>query len=544
MANPLTLTNPAYDTTGKKFGSAALNGGFGYVAGLITSLPFTVECWFSTPSAPASIQVIFGQSRTFYCGMMPSGVIQFQYGGPGGTPITVTSGVSVADGLYHHAAISVSASGGVFTVDGAVIANMTAGQVAAATAAFSVAGSEGSGGQGYLGVRAHGGEGATYMFLGEVDEAAVFSVQKYTGAFIPAAAAYAGSEANLLALWHLDGNGNDSAATSTTIVPGNLAVVYSPYGWSGGKTINAGGYFRTLFTGSSVALTFDMSAQVAPYPQIWVSIDGQAWQQFTLAASIAPAMPPATSGWGQHHLEVVVKSTSAYGVVPRWSPQAAAVILSGITLAVGATVTAPSVGARNILVFGDSITEGNYTVQIADTDGSDAALGWAYRLRHLLGAEVGVVGMSAQGLTHTGQGGVPVLGSAFNLMWSGQARSFTPTPSLIIINQGTNDGGASSGTMQAAFQAFLSALIAAVPTCPIAVLRPFGGSQAAAIQIAIVATGSPRVHYLDTTGLFNTTLSTDGLHPLGISNIASIAPGLAAKLLPLLTGVANPWSRS
>ena len=301
------------------------------------------------------------------------------------------------------------------------------------------------------------------------------------------------------------------------------------------------------FTGSSVALEFDTSAQTAPLPELWVAIDGQPPQQFTLAATITPAMPALTAAWPKHIVEVVVKSTSE--IVNRWTPQAAAVVLTSISIANGATASLPSSLGRNLLVFGDSITEGYHTVSAlgsgqTDTDGSDATLGWAYALRRLLGMEVGVVGFGGTGLLTNGQGGVPPVGQSYNQMWSGAVRSFSPAPSLVVINEGENDRTANSASFQSAFQGFLTALLGSISSCPVAVLRPFSGAQAAAIQAAIQAVGNPRLHYLDTTGLFDTTLSVDGQHPLGVANILAIGPGVASLVQPLLVGVPNRWSHA
>ena len=99
-------------------------------------------------------------------------------------------------------------------------------------------------------------------------------------------------------------------------------------------------------------------------------------------------------------------------------------------------------------------------------------------------------------------------------------------------------------TFQAAFQAFLAAVLQSVPACPVAVLRPFSGAQAVAIQAAIQAVGSPRLHYVNTTGMFDTTQSVDGQHPLGVANLSTIGPGLAGVLAPLLGGLANRWSHA
>ena len=634
MANNLTLTSASFDTTGQKFGSAALSGGFGIApGGLIASLPLAFEIEFKRSTAPGSLEVIIGQSGLGWIGMTTAGHVQFEFGT--NPPVDFTSAASAADGAWHHAAISATASGFSCYLDGVLVG--TSGS-APAGLMFQASGTA-PGAVGYLGVGNHGGS-QQFQFGGEVDEAAVWSGNRYPAAFARPTAPYAGSEAGLVALWHLDGNGVDStagptisaplvaglmaggtttvsgtfaagaptglsqvldgvtanvgsptittttgsgaaaagtwsyvlttpgagahsiqvngtgpysstgaatnfttsAAQTTTILPANAAIAYSPYTWAAGKTINPGAYLRLAFTGGSITFNFDLSAQSAPLPQLWISIDGAPPQQFTLASTISPSMPATTTGWPKHFVEVVVKSTSNF--VSRWSPQAAAVVLTGITLAGGATVSAPAVLPHNVLMYGDSITEGYHTVATGDTDGSDAALGWAYALRRLLGAEVGIVGFGGTGLLSNGQGAVPPIGQSYTQLWSGAARSFSPSPSLVIINEGENDKTAVAATFQAAFQAFLTALLTSVPGCPVAVLRPFSGAQAAAIQMAIELVGSPRLHYVDTTGLFDTTLSTDGQHPLGVANLAGIGPGVAGLVAPLLTGIVNRWSHA
>jgi lysophospholipase L1-like esterase len=98
----------------------------------------------------------------------------------------------------------------------------------------------------------------------------------------------------------------------------------------------------------------------------------------------------------------------------------------------------------NILVYGDSITEGVLALggsQKFDTDHNDASVVYSYVLGGLLGAEIGVIGFGYNALTHPGSGGVAPLGQAWNQLWDGVPRNFsTPKPDLIVLNEGTNDG--------------------------------------------------------------------------------------------------------
>ncbi len=285
----------------------------------------------------------------------------------------------------------------------------------------------------------------------------------------------------------------------------------------------------------------------APASEIWWRIDNGPLTQATVAAIVTLTIPAATLSNADvpyHLLEVIVKSTTE--TANRWnnvgSAVGTAIIFTGLTLDAGAAVLAPLAATKTILCYGDSITEGVRTLGESatnDTDRNDAGLGWAWRLGALLGAEVAVVGFGATGLSVSGSGNVPALGTAWPLLYAGQARSFTPPPDLIVINIGTNDGGANT---VAAMQGVLNGLIAACPGKPIAVLRPFNGNQAANLQAAIAGCINPAAcHWVDTTGFFNTAYGADSLslHPSGPNNLGLVAPQVAAALRPLLYSAAT-----
>ena len=341
-------------------------------------------------------------------------------------------------------------------------------------------------------------------------------------------------------------------APGITLRPDDAALLYTPYTWNlqpaAATAAAPGAGFRCLYTGSHSRLNFNVDAMVSPASQIWWRIDNGPWTQDSLAATIACTVPPATAAnpdVAYHLLDVIVKSMTE--TQNRWNPGASTrVIFTGLTLAPGATAAAPLAAPLNLLIYGDSLTEGVRTLgetAADDTDRNDASLGWAHRLGSLLGAEVGLAGFGAQGLTTAGSGNVPALGASWNLLYAGAPRSFAPAPDLVILNIGTNDGSAdTSGAMTA----LLNALIAACPATPIAVLRPFNGSQAANLQAAIAACTAPaRCHDIPTAGMFAPGYGADSiaLHPSGPNNIARIAPRLAAALRPLLGAASPPWFR-
>lgn len=206
--------------------------------------------------------------------------------------------------------------------------------------------------------------------------------------------------------------------------------------------------------------------------------------------------------------------------------------LTGIALATsGDTVSAVEVQPTYDIYFGDSITEGVRTLAMngtADRDRNSAAVGWVPSLARLLGGEFCCVGFGATGFNAGGSGGVPKLASSWASLWSGQARSFATPPRRAIIMMGTND----SASVTTEATAVLNGMLSAMSGTRIYVLRPFNGTaRAAELQAAIAACSNPsRVTYIDTAGFWASADSSDALHPYGYTNIAQIAPRIAAAI--------------
>jgi hypothetical protein len=230
----------------------------------------------------------------------------------------------------------------------------------------------------------------------------------------------------------------------------------------------------------------------------------------------------------------------------RWSPQAAALVLTGIVLDAGSTLSAMTAKPMRGLVFGDSITEGVRTMDGSytnDMDRANSRIDWAYQAGLLLGAELGIVGFGSQGWTNVGSAGVPAFKDAYNLLYSGVARSFTPAPDFIAINHGTND----SVDVTTAATTVLNGLLAATPTSTkIIVFRPFkDATHATQLQAAIAACSAPsRVSYVDTNGWFITTNSADGLHPYGNVSMNRLGPMAAAAISAALTSTGATAART
>lgn len=342
---------------------------------------------------------------------------------------------------------------------------------------------------------------------------------------------------------------------STSIAPNNAALIYSPYNWhlaaGNAITVQPGAYFKTLFTGTTCVLKFSVTNMQSPASQIWWRIDYKEWTYANVAATVSLTIPTDTvsnSDIPYHFLEVIYKGQDPASGANAWDPTATgtAVNFTGLTLDSGATVVGPTPLAKNILIYGDSITEGVRTVGESASPTpvqNDAQQGWAYMLGQMLGAEVGVVGCGGCGYTATFRG-VPALSTAYNLLYSGQSRTFSPVPDLTVINHGVNDGGASSGTITTAVTTVLNGLLGAYATKPIIALAPlpptYTGSSTvrSAIQTAISNIGNARVTWVDTPSVFDITKGADSLnvHPAGPNNQAFIAPAVAALLSPYFGG--------
>lgn len=350
-----------------------------------------------------------------------------------------------------------------------------------------------------------------------------------------------------------------TATGGVTIAPNNAALYYSPCNWnvtSGAATTNNGGaYFKTIFTGGSVSLNFNIANMPTnAYSQIVYRIDGLGWIQANVSAgTVALTMPASTTGLSQHSLEVIVKSTTEFQSPSqtgyRWaitSSPSPAVILTSLTLATGAMVSAPKTYPNSFCIFGDSITEGYKAAMgsggVSDSDWSDAMVSYSYLLGKALDAEVGIVGFGGQGWGTAGVGNVPAFYQTYNLYYSGSpTRSFAGLTGIIIM-QGGNDGASANevGNMLTVF----NGITASNSAVPVFVLCEFTyGYQCTNMQTAIASANAPsQFKYINAYSALGQPTSGvnsfDGVHPQGAANVTYYAPGLAALIAPYVGGSA------
>lgn len=274
MPYDLTLSSPTYNASGK-YGSS-LNGGTGQVADVYVGLTaLTLEAWVKT-TASGSIQVICGTGSNPWIGMTADGKARATWGM---SDINIITTTTINDGVWHHIAfcIATTTTGATLYVDGVL--------------AGSAAGTSSTQG-GTFGVRFFGGVGG-FGWGGEVDEIALSSVVKYTGTFTPGP--IANDQSNLRAVWHLDGDGINSAGL---VAP--AATLYTLTGPTSGTVGVASSAFTVTANGSLAApVTVTPAAADGTFSPASVTLtDAARSATFTYTAASAGAKTISTTDSG------------------------------------------------------------------------------------------------------------------------------------------------------------------------------------------------------------------------------------------------------
>ncbi len=281
-------------------------------------------------------------------------------------------------------------------------------------------------------------------------------------------------------------------------------------------TVNSGSHVVARFSGTALTARFDVSLNQAPSPTMTWRIDNGEW----LEAELAPAMPLAVDlPPGIHEVVLMVRGLNEGQ--NRWNaPLVSSITFSGFEVSGGMLEPSPRPKRPRMEFLGDSITEGvalwsSRNGQNTPCWRADARRAYPSLTAQALEAEWRQVGFGRQGLLIGGNGGVPIAGEAFNFFYAGVPRDDWQ-PDWVVINQGTNDGGASPNDFAPAYADFLSTVRAGYPAAKIVVMRPFNGAHAAEISAAVSTRrneGDALIEYVDTTGWLSNSDFTDGVHP-------------------------------
>jgi hypothetical protein len=305
---------------------------------------------------------------------------------------------------------------------------------------------------------------------------------------------------------------------------------YGRWDFTGGKavTVYSGSHVTARFQGTGVSARLDLSHSQGPVTTVTWQVDGGAWMEADVAATMKLATGLAP---GLH--DVIFMARGMEELQNRWNPPVIA-SLSFVAFDVegGALVPTARPNRLKIEFIGDSLTEGVRVVP----DGTDpwhtnGRLAYPCLTSLALGAEWRQVGFGHQGILQAGHGNVPVPADSFNWVYATVPRDAW-VADMVVLNQGTNDRDASSTAFRPEFARYLGIIRAGYPQALIFVLRTFGGYREADIQAEVavrVAAGDARMFYVDTTGWLLDTDYTEGLHPNIVGHMKATAQ-LVAEL--------------
>lgn len=286
------------------------------------------------------------------------------------------------------------------------------------------------------------------------------------------------------------------------------------------------------FDGTAITARFDTSANRAPFPTLTWRIDAGEWQEAEVAplVKLAEGLKP-----GAH--EVVLMTRDLDEHQSRWSPPlVASLTFLGFTLPDGKLLPPPPEPKLKVEFLGDSITEGVLVHGVRPGKETwpwrgDGRLAYSCQTALRLGAQWRQCGFGRLGVTVEGNGGVPVAPDSFNWFYKDCPRD-NWQPDLVVVNQGTNDGGRPSEQFRPAYARYLKVIREAYPNARIAAMRPFNGAHADDILGEVVVRqglGDRKISYVDTTGWLGPGDYTDGVHP-NVAGGAKAADRLAEAL--------------
>lgn len=514
--------SPPYVTAAPNFGQAvSLDGSTQYISlpdpgpfTLTANQPYTMEARVKTTDSNGT-KVMLGQINSaynagWYLGLVNGTPSFAALGNP--APPGITASASIADGNWHTIAAVVQAGSPAtetLYVDG----------VQAATASFTETASQ----AGSAAIGQFGNAGS--FFSGQIDEVRVSNVARYTAAsYTPAAAPFI-SDARTVALYHLDGNAQDSSVVANTISIADSHPYFSPDNWysdgagamqssniHAGSTVaisnNPGAYLKVSFTGTSCALNLDLSAlagtNAAYYPTVRWSVDGGPYSPVHLLTSSDGTLLVASGLSAGSHTERFEYVGGGGGTATdpdRYLNPAAAVRINGITLDSGASLLQVTPLPRVVITTADSLGEGvrvNGAAGLFDDQNAFATVGW--QIAQALGMEWGNRSIGGGGWTRGGSGNTPPFfapGNDTNSWWNKYSAGkpllisglLPQQPYLWFVFYGTNDGlqNATDADVATSVTGWLTAARAAAPAANIVLGVPPGQYKRSAILAGFTA---------------------------------------------------------
>jgi lysophospholipase L1-like esterase len=358
-----------------------------------------------------------------------------------------------------------------------------------------------------------------------------------------------------------------------TIPVTNASLFWSPGNWdhlvSGTFGISvdtmqataAGAYLKFGVLGTSnLTVNLDNATNSAfpsgDMPTIRYSIDGAAFTDIQLGPSQTQVVL-STSLSGAHAVEFYFKASSTKsGYADAWGSSGVSptnvLRIKGIVIDGGASITAPTLLSKRMIIFGDSITAGEHV----NTDGSDdATQSFAPLLARALGAEFAQIGYGGQGWEVAGASNVAAFKTAYAFYSAGRSRSFGSLDYIAVVH-GSNDQRSSiaGSTVQSDVQDWLTAMRTACgsSTLLLVIVPPCDAYEAnleAGVATYKASSRDDKVYLIDAntllpSGQFTTIFGPttewtyDGVHPL-IYGHGRIGAAFAQVIATAITSASN-----
>lgn len=279
-----------------------------------------------------------------------------------------------------------------------------------------------------------------------------------------------------------------------------------------------GSYIEFAFRGRVAVLHFDVTLNAAPYPHLYIEIDGEN----RVEAPLDQYLRLFARNENENHVARVILKGSVEQQ-PRWFPP-----LVGRTAFLGVEVEERGVlpaDNRKIIEFvGDSITEGvlidaDFAPTLAYTweqhnrvYQDDVTATYAWLTAENLNLRPIMMGYGAVGATRGGCGGVVSAPEAYPYVFSGVPYE-GEEPDYVLINHGANDRRSGAEAYLKGYEALLDVIAEKHPRAVLIALSAFCGAYARELEAfcqQYSASHDRTVHFIDGSRW----VPVEPLHPL------------------------------
>ena len=348
-----------------------------------------------------------------------------------------------------------------------------------------------------------------------------------------------------------------SLAISALVIPATDSRIYATeqnwYKDASGflETINSGAYIKVRFNGTSFKLNLDDTYKKTAGTLAWSLDDGP---EQNVSIPVASNDITIASGLNKDAIHSLYLFIRWHATGDRWYNVDTRLRIQSVTVDDGATLFAPTLAPKSLMVYWDSIGEGYNVLGTGSWQAAhDSHLTWAFAVALGLNAELSLVAFSGQGYSKGGAGSSPKLydasglsnESAWNWLSGNRKRTFTTCPDYILNGHGTNDAHADQTIVYNNSLGWLRDVRKACPKTHVFISVPFGrfcedalvkayndyqagSSDTLTHLIQMGDQGSPGLQ-----GQGASFTSVDGIHPWAWKS-SQLGSLLVAKMVPYI----------